>query len=274
MIFVAGLTLAFYLMQQFGMMLGFGAEMVLLFTYLAGRRKGVINETEDGIAHGIYHILVFSLCFIIISGVGITGIHFASLQFSVLASPAFVIKWILIIIAAVLAFLLRGFRIWNSALEGISGANWGALFLLHIFAPITTYFVLIKLYIEFVAVFLILWYLVIVVLRLKPAVMQKVAPARPQTTTAEYMLPQQSFFFQLQSFFTSLSSIHLPFLKQSAPPAATVKTEPATPKIPTQPQPIIFSPERTTELPPIHVMPQSEEELLQRNSREGDIKEV
>ncbi len=123
-------------------MLGFGAQIILLCTYLIGTRDGAINETEDRLARGVYRVLLASLAVVFISGIGIVIQTIAHNDAALFSQPAFVVKWVLIGFAIVMAGLMHGKHMWNSWFENFAAANWGALFLLHIFAPITTYLLL------------------------------------------------------------------------------------------------------------------------------------
>ncbi len=245
------LTLVFYIMQQLGMMLGFGAEVILLFTYLFGKRNGVINDTEDRIAHGIYRVLLVALFLIVISGVCITATYFVSGQTNIVFQPAYLFKWALIAIAVVLAILLRGARIWNSFFEGFAGANWGALFLIHIFAPITTILILLDFYGILVSGFLCIWYLLVFILRPK---LEVATPAPTPVSPIKPPLPPQKIIMDVPR-----------------PPMAPTPQKPPVPRdssqpivIPAMPQRIILDPEALPGLPTIRVMPKTEQELEQQ----------
>src|SRR5437868_1931774 len=125
------LILILYLAQQFGIMLGVGSEIILLFTYLSGRRDGTISKTEDHVAHSVYHVLIFSIILIVLSGLGITALTYLASNVSVIFEPSFLFKWLLIALAVPCTLLLKGSHLWNHILEGLSGATWGALFLVH-----------------------------------------------------------------------------------------------------------------------------------------------
>lgn len=155
----------FYALQQLGMMLGFGAQIILLCTYLIGTRDGAINETEDQLAKGVYRVLLASLFIVALSGVGIIIQAIAHNETSVFSQPAFVFKWVLIVLAVLFAVLLHGRNIWNSWYENFAAANWGALFLLHIFAPVATYILLLELYGVWLVGFSIGWMLLVYSLR-------------------------------------------------------------------------------------------------------------
>jgi hypothetical protein len=178
--------LLLYLMQQLGMMLGVGSQIILLMSYLLGKRDGTINTTEDAMAHSVYRVLWLSLFLIISSGAAITAFHFWGNQASVVVEPAFLMKWQLIVTAVVLAGLLHGSKLWNKWLEGLSGANWGALFLIHIFAPVTTYSNLLMLYAEWIVGFYVVWMLLVFALR--PKVLGRITIA-PKAVPAAAVVP-------------------------------------------------------------------------------------
>ncbi len=253
----AVLTIVFYIVQQLGMMLGFGSEVVLLLTYLFGRRNGVINETEDHIAHSIYRILVASLFLIVVSGVGITLIHATSGDLSTVLQPAYLFKWALIVLAIVLAALMRGSRLWNAFLEGFAGATWGALFLIHIFAPVTTIYFLIELYGEWLIGVLVVWYILVLILRPSRVGQQKGSPKGNSSQ------PTMTF---VQTSPRPKKEQAAPVVIQLQPNISPVSAQEHRPIPPFPPN--VLEHEHTSGLPTIRVMPKTPEELQTHQQRE------
>ncbi|MDB5224679.1 MAG: hypothetical protein JWO43_301 [Candidatus Adlerbacteria bacterium] len=225
--------LVLYFMQQLGVMLGLGSQIILLVTFLMGKRDGIINSTEDKIAHSIYRVLILSLILIVLSGAAITVLHFLTNEGDVIIEPAFLMKWQLIATAIATAVLIRGSAIWNEHMEGVAGANWGALFLVHIFAPVTSYLNLVILYIEWMLGFIVIWELFVFMLRPDIAV-QFTEPAKEKNVPA---VPAEKPLFAARPKPLPLNAIRIP----ARPPISRVETPvsvaPVVVAVPEHPKP-------------------------------------
>src|SRR3989344_2582937 len=82
-------ALVLYSFQQFGVMLGVGAETILLVVYLMSLRDGVVEPKEAQFARAIRKTLYIGLCIIIFSGAGIAGYHALLGQIGIILQPAF-----------------------------------------------------------------------------------------------------------------------------------------------------------------------------------------
>src|SRR3989344_7106254 len=128
--------LGLYLVQQLGVMLGVGASSVLLVTYLVSMRDGVVEPAEAHFAKVVGHVLEIGLICIVLSGAVITAMHAAAEDYSIISSPAYFFKWILIA-AVCAALVLRKAKPFSGLVwQGFIGATWYALFILHTIAPI------------------------------------------------------------------------------------------------------------------------------------------
>jgi len=150
-------SLILYAVQQLGIMLGVGAQTILLITYAISVRDGVVDAKESQIARAVTKAIVAGLGLIVLSGGLIVAMHFMAGQWYVLLAPAFLFKWLLIAFLIVTTFLWRKKPFPDFVWEGIMGGTWYALFVLHIIAPVATWFDLVVLYVVWTAGFLLVW---------------------------------------------------------------------------------------------------------------------
>lgn len=174
---MAVVDLILYCMQQLGVMLGVGAETIMLFAYLHAIGDGVVDEQEQGFAGAIRRILFTGIIFIILSGALITTLELAAGHQQVVFSPGFMFKWCLIGLVTFFFFSIRGTSLPAGLSEGFVGATWYALFIVHILAPMTTWGQVSALYGVWLVVFLLLW--VSAVFFLRGSVSPSMAPVPP-----------------------------------------------------------------------------------------------
>ncbi|HEY6018916.1 MAG TPA: hypothetical protein VIY48_03205, partial [Candidatus Paceibacterota bacterium] len=158
-VLVALFIFALFLMQWAGVLLGVGAEMVILVTYLLSLQVQSVGQRE--LTLGARTVERMALMAIIGSGLAIVAFHVALGEADILFAPAFVAKWILI------GVVLFGYKLeqWVDAHEvvgravvrGAIGGTWIALLLLHAMAPDTTIGLLIGGYVVWMALFSIIW---------------------------------------------------------------------------------------------------------------------
>lgn len=140
------LILVLYSVQQLGVVLGVGAQAIILVTYLVATRDRVIEVKEEQFANAVHKVLSFGLFLIVVSGVAITAIHYLAGEMAVVYSPAYLFKWILIGILVGAEVIRRKKAFPHFFWEGVVGANWFALFIIHILAPIALWIDLVVLY--------------------------------------------------------------------------------------------------------------------------------
>ncbi len=169
-------NLFLYASQQLGVMLGVGAQTILLITYAISVRDGVVDSKESQIARAVTKAILAGLSIMVLSGLAIAVLHFLMGQWFVLLAPAFLFKWALIVFLIVATFVWRKSPFPDFIWEGIIGASWYALFMVHIIAPVASWFDLIVLYVVWVAGFLLLWSAGVFMTHKKE---KKVAPAQP-----------------------------------------------------------------------------------------------
>lgn len=145
-------TILIFTAQQLGVILGVGAQTVLLVAHLIalhGGEHGVESAARKARGAGIF--------LMIISGAAAVGLHAASSAMGILLEPAFLFKWGLIIAILLLHLFETKLPHLIGIAEGFSGANWYALFLVHTLAPVTDWWSLLVLYAGWIALFGILW---------------------------------------------------------------------------------------------------------------------
>lgn len=284
------LVLILYVVQQLGLVLGFGAQLMLLITYLRGKRDGVISETEDAVAHGIYRVLWVAIIFIISSGIGITAMHYFGGSSEIVAEPAFVFKWGLIALTMLFALLMRKGRIWNIFFEGLAGGTWTALFLIHIFAPIAELITLVQLYGEWLAGWLVVWFLLVHAMRgkvfeqkkkvetpvpiSKPIPIQKpipkiIPPPAPPRSIPNPVppppLPPPLPPIPQKPLPPIPPPIPIPIPKPPPPTPVSVPPIPKPKSETTTPESSIPDPDQSSGLPAIRVMPKTKEDVEKSN---------
>lgn len=162
--------LGLYLLQQLGMALGVGAETLLLSHRATGADE---RKTRK--------VLRYAFFCIFISGILITAAHVAAGEVAVLAQPAFLFKWALLVFVLVGPMFLP-----RDAEDGLVGATWYALFVLHVVAPVTSWIVLLLSYAVWVALFSTIAYM----LRMR-AISPEAAPAHSQREPDRFVPPAQ-----------------------------------------------------------------------------------
>ena len=180
----AELTLGLYLVQQLGVMLGVGSAAIMLVAYVVANRDGTVDAGEATFARTIERVLMVGLFLMISSGMGITILHLLSGQSDTIFTPAYILKWYLIVVVTLPVIIGHVNPFPTLDLEGFFGAHWFALFILHIVAPIASWIDLIIAYVLFVVVFHVFWGIIARALRARvglPSVKQAPpAPAAPK----------------------------------------------------------------------------------------------
>lgn len=138
-------NLIFYCIQQLGVTLAVGAETIMLAAYLISMRDGVVDEKETQYARAIKRVMAVALGFIVVSGIGITTIYIVQGESVVIFTPAYLFKWLLIVLAVGLTALRKSMP-QSSLVEGVIGGTWYGLFVVHILAPVTGWINLFTLY--------------------------------------------------------------------------------------------------------------------------------
>lgn len=128
------LALFFFFLQQLGICLGVGSSTFAVMFYIIGSADGTIDQSERAFMHAVYTTLRIGLFLIIASGAAITGAHLAAGDMSLVESPVFLFKWLLLGVLVINGMLMK-YRIMNHSIGGpIAGGSWYALFFVHTLA--------------------------------------------------------------------------------------------------------------------------------------------
>ena len=185
--------LVLYATQQLGVTLAVGGQTVVLLAYLIAMRDRVVDSKEAQFSRAVKAVLFSGLGLVILSGIGITALHYIGGELPILFAPAYLFKWLLILLVVVFSFEV-GKRLappWVG--EGIVGGTWYALFLVHILAPVTTWENLLILYAGWLAAFFLIWTALVFGTREKatsPVTPVKKLEQKPVTATPSIVQPK------------------------------------------------------------------------------------
>lgn len=131
-----------------------GAQTIMLGAHLRELHNPKLHEQEERLVHGARRARVWGLGLVIFSGAVIALETLGAPQ--VLWAPAFVGKWMLLGAALGLELVLQqGW--WRWAVEGVLGAVWYAVLIVHIAAPAASWPDLLLLFGLWAAAFYVLW---------------------------------------------------------------------------------------------------------------------
>lgn len=186
--------LALYLMQQAGILLGVGAELVLLVSYLLHVHARESGPTRFVVPARFVERLGLGL--IVLSGFGVVFYHVLRWEPAILFASAFIVKWVLI------GVVLVGYQVeqyaeerkyaWRSAVHGFIGGSWLALFLLHMLAPDTNIFFLLQGYLAWMAFFAVIWGGFVTALSPNAMATKFAAMSRPKLVTSSAPTPARA----------------------------------------------------------------------------------
>jgi hypothetical protein len=240
------LSLLLYCVQQLGVMLGVGAQTVILVSYLLAARDGTIDQKEEQFSRVVVQVLKFGFYFIVASGAAITCMHLAAGQIEIVFTPAFVFKWVLIGVIGAVTFMVGRAPFMHFFWEGILGAHWYALFVIHVVAPLTTWPDLIVLYVLWALGFVLFWNALVYTLQAPRAAPhfrgREAAPAQKVTVKEQIVAPKPVESPRIAAMMTA------PKPQPSAPKPAAV-LPPAPKKLtPPPPKPAVSVPHKPEEL--------------------------
>lgn len=136
MLLTSMLQFVLFVVQQAGILLGVGAQVFVLVSHLRELHTPAFHEREEQLYRGARAGRALALAAIILSGGILTFEIYVLGMYDILFAPAFVGKWVLIILAAALHISAsHTTRRWT--VEGAAGGVWLALLILHIVAPET-----------------------------------------------------------------------------------------------------------------------------------------
>ena len=147
-----------YVAQQLGVMLGVGAQTVLLCAHLIAVHHGENENPHVAYAEAARKALGAGFFLVVTSGLFAVAIHLFSGQADIVFSPAFLFKWALIIVLLAAFFLQSRLREWVNFYYAFTGTTWYALFLVHSLGPVTSWGSLWVLYILWGILFALVWW--------------------------------------------------------------------------------------------------------------------
>lgn len=258
------IDLVLYCIQQLGVMLAVGAETIVLIAYAVSMRDGKADEVEARFSRAVHRALAVGFLCIILSGIVITALQVMLGQLSVVSEPVFLFKWLLIAALAGIYLSQRGKTFSRPFVEGAIGGTWYALFLVHILAPMTTWFNLLVLYAVFLLGFLAVWSVIVKVSG--PHKIKKVAALPPKKVIQTPPPPVQK-----------IAPPPPKIIQPPPPPPPPPKPTPPPPPPKPTPQPLPVAtlpvppvpkkeehendPHHSPWLPAIHIMPKNQAEL-------------
>jgi hypothetical protein len=156
---------------------------VILISYLLATRDNMVDQKEEQFGRAVLRVLKLGLLLIILSGAVITVIHLSLGQVLVVLTPAFLFKWVIIGILLTTTLAL-GKKPYPAALyEGFLGANWYALFVIHVLAPLAAWADILVIYAIWSAGFMLAWAALVSGLR-APALAAAKKPRGHETVSA------------------------------------------------------------------------------------------
>lgn len=148
-------ALGIYSVQWLGVVLGVGAEVVLLCAHLIALHQHKPQWLDS--VSAVRAAQFTGLFLIIVSGIGAIAYQFLIGQPGLLLQAVFGFKWALIVALVVVYVLEKRVAHGRAVLEGFAGATWLALFLVHSLAPIAGWLDLIVYYVAWLVVFSLGW---------------------------------------------------------------------------------------------------------------------
>lgn len=227
-------NLVLYFIQQTGIVFGVGAQTIVLIAYLVATRDNVVDQKEEQFGRAVLRVLKFGLLLIIVSGALITVIHLSLGQVLVVLTPAYLFKWAIIGILLTTTLAL-GKKPYPAALyEGFLGANWYALFVIHVLAPLAAWADILVIYAIWGLGFMIAWIALVAGVRAPLPQLKKKARGHEIAPTLEKPAPPAAK--------PALQKVPAPI-----PPQPDHFVHQVSPSIHKEPPPVPHKPE---ELPP------------------------
>lgn len=246
------ISLILYAAQQWGIVLAVGGQTIVLLAYLIAMRDRVVDDKEAQFARAVRTVLFAGLGLIILSGVGITALHYMAGEIGVLLSPAYLFKWLLVAVVGLFAFGIGKGLLPEWLGEGLAGGTWYALFFLHILAPVTTWENLLTLYGGWLAAFFLAWTALVFSTRERVASVT-MTPAKPPPPPPKAPLPTPKPILKASP--NPLVIPNIPSVKFQPSPAQKPEQKiPAPAEVTlTPPKPLAPLPGGIPPAPPVHI---------------------
>lgn len=264
------LYFALYVSQQFGVMLGVGAQTVLLCAHLVAVHRGEQETLQNVFAKAARNAQLGGLVIMVLSGFGAVALHAAAGSLATVIAPVFLFKWLLIFAATVL-FLVQLRFVGNVAL-GLAGGTWYALFLVHTLAPNIGWVGLLSLYGAWMVAFFAVWALFVSIMHWGRHHMPAPAKTVVQTPPAPVAGQPKPAPAPMPAVLQAVKAAPMPPAQPLAPKPAVASAPLNLPKLPTileHTEPLLpkqipgtrdLNP-ALNDLPGVHVMPQKPEDI-------------
>lgn len=180
--------LGIYSVQWLGIVLGVGAEVVLLCAHLIALHQHRPQWLES--IPAVRTAQFAGLVLIVLSGAAAVGYQFLIGAPYLLLLPVFGFKWVLIIVLTIAYFLEKKVMRGRALLEGFTGATWLALFLVHSVAPIAPWLDLAAVYAAWLVVFGILWGAFVMLMKHTGKQSVKIIIPTPPVAVVHKVVPQ------------------------------------------------------------------------------------
>ncbi len=262
------------------MLIAVSAAVAVAAGYIVALHDGVVSDREARYSKNSRRVLDVGLALMILSGIAIVALHFSEAQGSIVYSPVFLFKWLLILALTTIYIVQRGKPYAHFLVEGATAGSWVALFVVHVVAPDFSWAVLFGLYAVIVGVFLGLWS-VLIKMNQKPAA-KPVVPVQTQMSAA-VMQPATPIAQPVikavapapivpKAAPAPVAPIVVAAPKPPAPPIVISKPVPPPPapqapveQIKIEPPSPAFDAHDSPWLPAIHVMPKDVEQLQDKS---------
>lgn len=172
--------LLLYALQQLGIILGVGSEVILLVLYVFAIADHDIDAKEIAFTTATKRFLMLGLLSIVLSGIGITIRHALFGETNIVFEPAYVLKWILICLAFAMVRFGGQLALRKGIRTGLGGAVWIALLIVHIVAPVTTWGWLIGLSALWLMLFMSVWSGIVYAIGGRETILPPARPKPPQ----------------------------------------------------------------------------------------------
>ena len=249
MFFADVLQLCLYLAQQFGVLVAVGAQTIILVAHLHELHTPKLHEHEEELVRSARMVRLWALGVIVVSGIIITIEHAFLSSLATALQPVFLFKWLLLVAVMALHVIYNiSPAHWKWGVEGILGAVWYTVLIIHIAAPATSWTALLVLFAVWAVAFVALWIGV-------SALMHGVSP---HTTAIKILLPKiaipkPSFNFKFKKELPPAHKIDPETLPMIVPVSGPV----VTPAAPTM---AILQNYIEGSLPHVRVMPRTAEQ--------------
>ncbi len=151
------ITVLLSVIQQFGLVLGVGAETVLLLMRISGVTRHESDPRERRFVHAIPLVRDTGIALLLISAIAVTVTEYLGHHLDVIFTPAYLAVCALTVLVTLFTIITHGDSFFEAICEGISGATWYALLLMHALAPALAWRTIFDAYGIWVCVWTVCW---------------------------------------------------------------------------------------------------------------------